>query len=409
MPAAARSGYGDWLSLRADQGGGGSAVRLPKLATCCIRVLAVSLLLAGLVAEVAPAALAAGRAGSSAPAADGLNSGRLSGAAATSDTALIEQWNGTAWKRVPSPSPGGLGTFQGVAATSATNAWAVGQTPTRAFVEHWNGTAWKQQAPSSGFPFASILWGVAATSSSNAWAVGFNGSTNKTLIEHWNGTAWNRVSSPGGAGSTLLGVAATSTSDAWAVGWYCTSSCGTTSEIDKTLTEHWNGTAWVQVPNPSPQASYLYGVTAISATNVWAVGYAKTTTGGVDVIEHWNGTAWKQVPAPSAGAYLTGVAATSATNAWAVGDNILHWNGTAWNQVLGSASTNGGFEGVAAISGTNAWAVGNGQGSPPASFAGIMHWNGTAWKQVPSPSYTNGFLYGVAATSASNAWAVGYA
>jgi hypothetical protein len=30
---------------------------------------------------------------------------------------------------------------------------------------------------------------VAATSTSNAWAVGTTG-TGQTLIEHWNGTAW---------------------------------------------------------------------------------------------------------------------------------------------------------------------------------------------------------------------------
>jgi hypothetical protein len=33
---------------------------------------------------------------------------------------------------------------------------------------------------------------VAATSASNAWAVGYT--NGKTLIERWNGTAWKRVS-----------------------------------------------------------------------------------------------------------------------------------------------------------------------------------------------------------------------
>src|SRR5690242_2370859 len=41
---------------------------------------------------------------------------------------LIERWNGTAWTRVPSPSPASAyNDLFGVAATSATNAWAVGQ------------------------------------------------------------------------------------------------------------------------------------------------------------------------------------------------------------------------------------------------------------------------------------------
>jgi hypothetical protein len=62
-------------------------------------------------------------------------------------------------------------------------------------------------------PSTGQLSGVAATSASNAWAVGYTGSTSpKPLIEHWNGTAWTRVPSPGGASSvaaTALGAART--------------------------------------------------------------------------------------------------------------------------------------------------------------------------------------------------------
>src|ERR1700758_502951 len=36
--------------------------------------------------------------------------------------------------------------------------------------------------------------GVAATSASNAWAVG--GNNGSTLIAHWDGTAWKQVPSP---------------------------------------------------------------------------------------------------------------------------------------------------------------------------------------------------------------------
>jgi hypothetical protein len=378
---------------------------MPKLATRSIWVIAIPVSLAGLVAGAAPAALAAtARAGSAAPAAHGPISGR-SGVVASSDTALIEHWNGSTWKRVPSPSPGGTGYFQGVAATSATNAWAVGSDPPRALIEHWNGTAWTQQKPSSGFPFASELDAVAAISATNAWAVGFTGShTTSTLIEHWNGTTWTRVPSPAGKAGTLLGVAATSATNAWAVG--CKNNCAG-SKPPTPLMVHWNGKTWSEVSTPGPPESYLYDVAATSATNAWAVGYNTGTSIGGDVILHWNGTAWKQVPAPSSGVYLKGVAATSTSNAWAVGDNLEQWNGTTWTEVLNSTISNGGFEGVAATSAKNAWAVGNGQGSPPVNFAGIMHWNGTAWKQVPCPTYSE--LYGVAATSATNAWAVGFA
>jgi hypothetical protein len=43
------------------------------------------------------------------------------------------------------PNPPGGGLFAGVAATSASNAWAVGQTDSadqQTLIVHWNGAAW---------------------------------------------------------------------------------------------------------------------------------------------------------------------------------------------------------------------------------------------------------------------------
>jgi hypothetical protein len=107
-----------------------------------------------------------------------------------------------------------------VAATSATSAWAVGSTGAYTLIERWNGTAWKQ-VPSPTPTSGGSLNAVAATSGRNAWAVGSYGSgpSTRALIEHWNGTAWKQVPSPGDAGnSSLNGVAATSATNTWAVG-----------------------------------------------------------------------------------------------------------------------------------------------------------------------------------------------
>ncbi len=82
-------------------------------------------------------------------------------------------WNGHAWKRVTSPTPTGAppgGGLSGVAVTSASNAWAVGETLSRTLVEHWNGHGWKLlKNPAGG---ETSLDGVAAISPRNAWAVG---------------------------------------------------------------------------------------------------------------------------------------------------------------------------------------------------------------------------------------------
>lgn len=94
-------------------------------------------------------------------------------------------------------------------------------------------------------------------------------------------TAWRHVSSPGsGPASGLYGVTALSSANAWAVGYFDN---GTSHQ---TLVLHWNGTAWKLVPSPNPggpdHANLLYGVRASSASNIWAVG----TTGGFTLALH---------------------------------------------------------------------------------------------------------------------------
>jgi hypothetical protein len=117
--------------------------------------------------------------------------------------------------------------------------------------------------------------------------------------------------------SNGLGDVAVSSCQAWVVGDYTTR-----SGSPRTLIEHWAGTAWTQQPSPSPGAAFdaLNGVTAISASNVWAVGqYSNDPNNATSqtLAEHWNGTAWAQVLTPSPGgpggpagySLLSGVAA----------------------------------------------------------------------------------------------------
>jgi hypothetical protein len=88
---------------------------------------------------------------------------------------------------------------------------------------------------------------------------------------------------------------------------------------------HWNGSKWISVTVPDPAnpeaGTLLDGVTATSARNALAVGLSETTTTEQGFILRWDGTAWQQVPAPSPGTVtaLSAVAATSASNAWTVG------------------------------------------------------------------------------------------
>ena len=265
---------------------------------------------------------------------------------------------------------------------------------------------------SPSFTTAGSLSGVAATSPGNAWAVGSSDS-NKTLVLHWNGTVWKLVPSPSpGAEAELSGVAARSADDAWAVG--CTACDGSSA---KSLILHWNGADWKQVPTPDSLGSSLSSVATTSADNAWAVGSRGSFSRSKSLILHWNGTVWKQVSSPNPGkeTSLASVAATYAGNAWAVGSIgylktlILHWNGTVWKQVSSPNPEPGEniehfLTGVAVTSARNAWAVGGTSNCGCGPATGvILHWNGSTWKQAPS----SGSGLRAVAASASRAWVVG--
>src|SRR5690242_17321425 len=81
---------------------------------------------------------------------------------------------------------------------------------------------------------------------------------------------------------------------------------------------------WTQVASPSPSdQNYLYGVSALSATDAWAVGLTWSGFGSYQTLaEHWNGATWTVVPSPNPDydPVLRGVDARAANDVWAVGD-----------------------------------------------------------------------------------------
>ena len=271
--------------------------------------------------------------------------------------------------------------------------------------------------------YPGTLESVSAVSASDVWAVGFHDDAHEvssTLAEHWNGHFWSLVTTPtfgGGGGASLVGVSAVSASDVWAVG---NSYNGT--EFD-TLVEHWDGVSWTQVPSPSPgglTGSYLFGVSARSATDVWAVG--RTYDG--PLIEHWDGSTWTQVASPGdVGTELDGVSAVTADDAFAVGQTfgafsrpfILRWDGTSWTKMAIDRSDKRGHglsvAGVSATSSDDAWAVGTATTYRHVINRSLIeHWDGAHWQRVAGLDPGGRFgttLAGVSGLSAGDVWAVG--
>ncbi len=84
------------------------------------------------------------------------------------------------WAVVTAPPTGQNATLTGVAAVSDSDAWAVGYRSGAAFtnvgakalIDNWNGTAWSQMATPTTPGNTALLLGVSASSATDAWAVG---------------------------------------------------------------------------------------------------------------------------------------------------------------------------------------------------------------------------------------------
>lgn len=327
------------------------------------------------------------------------------------------------WSIIPSPI-GTNNVLAGVAATSTNDAWAVGTNGNgsidETLIEHWDGANWSiMSSPNPGTALNQLL-AVSATSTSDAWAVGNSwyliGNNKSPLIEHWDGTSWNVVPSPGAGSENLLtGVTALSPSDVWAVGYFSNN-----NNPSQTLIEHWDGTSWSIISSPNPNTyDFLQGVTALSPSDVWAVGASADSVSRQTLIEHWDGTSWSVVASPNPDLKsneleaITSVPGTS--QLWAVGDygykgnNLTeHWDGTSWSVVPSpnpEPSQASYLRGVAALSENNIWAVGFYIRNHDRTL--LEHWDGTQWTVVPSKPRYEGFQGVAQVPGTSQAWAVG--
>jgi hypothetical protein len=326
------------------------------------------------------------------------------------------------WSIVPSPSPDPYGNrLNSVAAVSSTDVWAVGTAGPNSLAEHWNGSMWSVvPTPNpAGSGMQSQLLGVVAITSSDVWAVGFSASPTTdyaTLTEHWNGSAWVIVPTPNPPGLhtvSLNAVAAISTNDIWAVGGNPPSQSGYSGQA---VLEHWDGSTWSIVGNPPSTATWFassrFGLAPVASNDVWAIGNFDSF--------HWNGAAWSVVQ----GAQST-VASSAAgpVSIWAVGTYVDNsygysatytlaylWSGSSWVQTSTvTPSFADTFQGVSARASNDVWAV----GTTSRTWTLTEHWDGFSWKVEPSPNASvasNAYndLDAVVAIASNDVWAVGY-
>lgn len=151
---------------------------------------------------------------------------------------LIEQYADGVWSVVTGPEQAGGGArLNSVSCTGPDRCWAVGGTDqdhglpgaapfaTQSLIEEYDGSDWRV-VPSPSPPGSewSQLTGVACAGVAHCWSVGFSIPAHQgtgPLIEEYTGSGWHVVSGPtppGAAGTQLNGVACASTGECFAVG-----------------------------------------------------------------------------------------------------------------------------------------------------------------------------------------------
>ncbi len=321
----------------------------------------------------------------------------------------------TPWQTTPTPVA--KGDLTAVTALAANDVYAVGYrtlsvTQVEAVLLHWDGTAWTQH---STLPANSWPQSLDVRSANDIWAAG--GGT-----AHWDGAKWTSFPLgtppvPGGPPpSQVLPDAVASAADGLV--WVAGRQMGRDGvKTGVPAISEWDGAKWVAQTLPAGLGNgELTGLSVVSETDVWAAGstFAATEADAQKpVLLHWDGTTWTKADAPAVpnvATWLSGVTAFSANDVWAVGGSYadrgdrpyaLHFDGRKWT-VTNTPQVPDGRLRVLGKSAGELWALG---GKGAATVA--LRWTGRNWTQTPAPDLVLRSFTTV--PNSATLWAVGVA
>ena len=272
------------------------------------------------------------------------------------------------------------------------------------------------------YPQSGEILSVSASSAANAWAVGQEYSPCDMCLftTHWNGKKWQTLDVPPGLLHQInritsdAAVAATTGGRAWIFVW------GEDNELGTTLLSavEWTGSAWSPAHN-FPGSPTLSTAAASGPDDVWGFG-ATGTLGQTPWAVHYNGKSWAQVPisvSPDAasgsaagGDWVTGTVATQPLKV-----AVVHWSKGTWRTVaLPKISVPKGERMrpgyIAAVTPSNVWTTislaRSAYGAPASTI--LLHWNGSAWSRVSLPKALNADVYGLASDGHGGIWVASY-
>jgi len=231
-------------------------------------------------------------------------------------------------------------------------------------------------------------------------------------------TVQNSQDPPHASVGQYLSVSCDGATHCMAVGYWF----GTTHTKSKTLAESWNGTSYVIVHTPNPNApdDQLKGVSCTTANECFAVGEALSDT--EPIIEQWSDGVWHLLDFGHEGTSLNGVSCVTPSFCMAVGATgtdksglVDSWNGSVWVvdstvKLKGYASVE--LSAVSCNSPTMCVAVGSATDSENDVHLLAVTWNGSHWipnvLAYPSSSDQGG-LVSVSCPATNGCMAVGWA
>jgi hypothetical protein len=324
--------------------------------------------------------------------------------------AVVMRHTGQGWRKVRVPTPGAVSSFlTGIAATSASDVWAVGYRcgasscagggyGERTLIEHRTSAGWEAMASPNPGTGADRLNAVVAISPADAWALGDALDEgiylHQPLLEHWDGARWDAVRAPRlpGVEVHMTDLLARSPSDVWAAGHGCTGNrgCGGAPGV-RPVVLHYDGSGWRLVRTARVHAaSKSLEALAGSGRMMVAVGWKSKTrhSNSRPLAEGVKDGRWRIQRTPRVAGVLFGADSAAGTPVWAVGDRrsnggvraftvrhgVRGWKAVAAPDPPGRMSF---LTSVAVLSRTNAWAVG-----PSVAGPFFVHWNGSRWSLV---------------------------
>jgi hypothetical protein len=313
-----------------------------------------------------------------------------------------------------------------LAAPSPDSAWSIWQTCSETcetapayFVEHWNGRTWTRVS-STELPGLTSPIAIVASSPSDAWVFSWLPGGPATA-RHWNGKSWRELSVPSWVVRANLGgqadvAAADLGGQVWVFSLGDMSFTKTTAFAARYANGRWTKAALPYQP---------YGVSAVSADDIWALGGTGDGPSGHTVLMRWNGRAWSTsfVPAqhlaPKTLGDFAGIAGSGPKDVWLTWDTdtgvnaadiaryLLHLTVRGWARVgLPAGTTEASI--LSADGHGGLWVAGNG---PAKAYQWrFFHWTDGHWalQAVPVPAGQTGGVNDLTRVPGTSAlWAVG--